>query len=72
MILVANNSLVAACATPVQSAADSSAISICLVDFMLSCASSAAGTPCLHQRMLKTIILDEHVLAEQKQTHAFT
>lgn len=72
MMFVANKSLVDACTTPAQSAADSSVTSTCLVDFMMSCALFAAGTPCLHQRQLKTIILDAHALAEQNQTDACT
>ena len=65
MMFVANKSLVDACATPVQSAADSSATSICLVDFMISCACFVAGTPCVHQRKLQNDSLDADVLEEQ-------
>ncbi len=65
MMFVASKSLVDACATPEQSAADSSATSTCLVDFMISCAFFAAVTPCLHQRKLQDAKLDANVLEEQ-------
>lgn len=66
MMFVANRSLLDACTTPEQSAADSSATSTCLVDVIISCAFFAADTTCLHQNKAKIKIVDAPVLAEQK------